>query len=66
MNCTNCGAKVDDRARFCPECGHKLKSDGKTPEKSANDPIKTEPKPVRKKIKKLPDKYLIMAIAIVI
>ena len=48
MNCTNCGAKVDDRARFCPECGHKLKSDGKTPEKSANDPIKTEPKPVRK------------------
>ena len=48
MNCTNCGAKVDDRARFCPECGHKLKSDEKAPEKSANDPIKTESKPVRK------------------
>ena len=28
MNCTNCGAKVDDSARFCPVCGHKLKSDG--------------------------------------
>ncbi|WP_295883864.1 zinc ribbon domain-containing protein [uncultured Anaerococcus sp.] len=27
MNCTNCGAKVDDSARFCPVCGHKLKSD---------------------------------------
>lgn len=27
MNCTNCGARVDDSARFCPVCGHKLKSD---------------------------------------
>ena len=27
MNCTNCGAKVDDSARFCPVCGRKLKSD---------------------------------------
>ena len=27
MNCTNCGAKVDDSARFCPVCGHKLKAD---------------------------------------
>ena len=27
MNCTNCGARVDDSARFCPVCGHKLKSE---------------------------------------
>lgn len=48
MNCTNCGAKVDSSARFCPVCGHKLKSDQNTSinqapkiEKSTYESIKT-------------------------
>ncbi len=48
MNCTNCGANIDSSARFCPVCGHKLKSDQNTSinqapkiEKSTYESIKT-------------------------
>ena len=27
MFCKNCGAKIDDDARFCPTCGAEIKSD---------------------------------------
>lgn len=45
MNCTNCGAKVDDSARFCPVCGHKLKADSN---EALNQPL-TENKSIVEK-----------------
>lgn len=34
MFCTNCGAKVDEQAKFCPVCGNKLGSPSPNPEEN--------------------------------
>lgn len=34
MNCTNCGAEIEDNMKFCPECGKNPR------EKEANQPEK--------------------------
>lgn len=29
MHCTNCGSRIADTARFCPECGHPVEENQK-------------------------------------
>lgn len=42
MHCTNCGSRIADTARFCPECGHPVEENQK---QSAPAP-QPEPTPV--------------------
>ncbi|MBP0968704.1 MAG: zinc-ribbon domain-containing protein, partial [Oscillospiraceae bacterium] len=38
MFCSNCGAKLDDSAKFCPECGHPVNASGTVPAPVAETP----------------------------
>ena len=46
--CTNCGSKIDDGARFCPECGAPV-----APEKRDSEPWEEEKKDFGTKINEL-------------
>ena len=48
--CTNCGSKIDDGARFCPECGAPV-----APEKHDSEPWEEEKKDLGTRISELND-----------
>ena len=48
--CTNCGSKIDDGARFCPECGAPA-----VPENHDKEPWEEEKKDLGTKISELND-----------
>ena len=37
MFCSNCGSKLNDGAKFCPECGNRLQS------QTDKEPVKIQP-----------------------
>ena len=48
--CTNCGSKIDDEARFCPDCGAPV-----VPEAPKAEPWEEEKKDFGTKINELND-----------
>jgi len=37
MFCENCGSKIPEESRFCPECGHKVEIISNETTQAAND-----------------------------
>lgn len=47
MYCRNCGTKIDEDVKFCPNCGENLQSTAQEPSTSTGTPEVVEDKPAK-------------------
>ena len=59
MYCQKCGTKLEDNAKFCPECGQKIVSYTDTQEEVIEDPINNDANDEREKKSNKKEKIIV-------